>query len=167
MSTSDARPAHAPRDFLVRAADRRAGEVSFCHPLNPLSEVHGFLLGRHTGLRRAGVSLLRVPPGKESFVHHVHHVDEEWMFVLSGRGELRIGDERFDVGPGDFAGFPPRTLPHHLRNVGGEDLVYLCGGEALDWGVADFPDLGKRLVHLGDEVTVYPLEAGEPLLGGR
>ena len=64
------------------------------------------------------------------------------MYVISGQGELRIGDERFAVGPGDFAGFPPRTLAHHLRNTGAGDLVYLSGGEAIDFGIADFPDLG-------------------------
>ncbi len=167
MPTSDAKPLPAPRDLLIRASDRAAGEESFRHPLNPRSEIHGFMLARRAGLKRTGANLLRIPPGKESFVHHVHHVDEEWMYVLSGRGELRIGDERFEVGPGDFAGFPPRTLPHHLSNSGAEDLVYLCGGETVDWGVADFPELGKRLVHVGDEITLYPLDRGEPLFGKR
>ena len=76
---------------------------------------------------------------------------------------LRIGDERFTVGPGDFAGFPPRTHAHHLRNTGAEDLVYLSGGEALDHGIADFPELGKRMIHVGKEAKVYPLAEGKDL----
>jgi uncharacterized cupin superfamily protein len=161
---TDTKRKPAPSDLLVRGADRAAAaEPPFRHPLNPASELRGVMLGRRTGLRRCGVNLLRIPPGKESFLHHVHHVDEEWMYVLSGRGELRIGDERFEVGPGDFAGFPPRTHAHHLRNPGTEDLVYLSGGEAIDHGSADFPDVGKRLVIVGDEAVLYPLAAGEPL----
>ncbi len=152
-----------PKDLLVRADRAAAQEESFRHPLNPASEIRGTTLSRLTGLVKCGVNVIRVPPGKESFVHHVHLVDEEWMYVLSGTGELRIGDERFAIGPGDFAGFPPRTHAHHLRNTGTAELVYLCGGEAVDYGISDFPELGKRLVVAGKELKVYPLAEGKDL----
>ncbi len=152
-----------PKDLLVTAAAAKAAEESFSHPLNPASELRGTTLSRLAGLERCGVNVIRVPPGKESFVHHVHLVDEEWMYVISGRGELRIGDERFAVGPGDFAGFPPRTHAHHRRNVGPEELEYLSGGEAVDYGVADIPELGLRLVHVGGEAKTFPLSAGKDL----
>jgi len=87
------------------------------------------------------------------------------MYVISGQGELRIGDERFAVGPGDFAGFPPRTHAHHLRNTGTGELTYLSGGEAVDFGISDFPDQGLRLVHAGAEAKVYPLSSGKDLFG--
>ena len=154
-----------PEDLLVRADRAAAQEESFRYPLNPASELHGTTLSRLTGLVKCGVNLIRIAPGKESFLHHVHLVDEEWMYVISGSGELRIGDERFAVSPGDFAGFPPRTHAHHLRNTGREDLVYLSGGEAVDFGVADFPDQGLRLVTAGEEAKVYPLSAGKDLFG--
>ena len=154
-----------PKDLLVRAGRRVAQEESFRHPLNPASEIHGTTLSRLTGLVKCGVNVIRIPPGKESFVHHVHLIDEEWMYVISGQGELRIGDERFEVGPGDFAGFPPRTHAHHLRNTGPDDLVYLSGGEAIDFGIADFPDLGLRMTHAGKEAKVYPLAEGKDLFG--
>lgn len=154
-----------PRDLLVRADRAGEQEETFRHPLNPASEIHGTTLSRLAGLVRCGVNVIRVPPGKESFVHHVHLVDEEWMYVLSGTGELRIGDERFTVGPGDFAGFPPRTHAHHLCNPGPVDLVYLSGGETIDHGVADFPDLGLRMTHVGNEAKVFPLAAGRDLFG--
>lgn len=154
-----------PRDLLVRAERAAAQEETFRHPLNPASEIRGTTLSRLTGLTRCGVNVIRIPPGKESFLHHVHLVDEEWMYVLSGKGELRIGDERFEVGPGDFAGFPPRTHAHHLRNTGADELVYLSGGEAIDFGIADFPDQGLRLTIVGDEARVFPLSAGKDLFG--
>jgi uncharacterized cupin superfamily protein len=89
------------------------------------------------------------------------------MYVLSGRGTALVGDETFEIGPGDFLGFPPATLAHHVRNTGTEDLVYLSGGESVDVEVADFPRLGKRLVRIGAEATVYPLAVGEPIWGRR
>src|SRR5512137_1772591 len=86
-----------PKDLLVRADRAAAQEESFRHPLNPASEIHGTTLSRLTGLVKCGVNVIRIPPGKESFVHHVHLVDEEWMYVIAGAGELRIADERFPV----------------------------------------------------------------------
>ena len=64
------------------------------------------MLSRQVGLERAGVSLIRVPPGKESFVYHRHNVEEEWAFVLSGAGVVDIGAETFALAreaarPGD------------------------------------------------------------------
>ncbi len=147
-----------PRDLVVRAADRaRLPEETSKHPMNPRSEIHGFMLSRMVGLKRVGLNWIRIPPGKESFIYHVHHTEEELMYVLSGRGVAEIGDEEIEIGPGDFLGFPPRTLAHHLRNTGSEDLVYLAGGESVDVEVGDFPREGKRLVRIGPEAHVYPI----------
>ncbi|MFL5405799.1 MAG: cupin domain-containing protein [Myxococcales bacterium] len=159
-----------PRSLLVTAADRERLEQEhpegFRHPWNPRSEIHGCMLGRQVGLERLGVSLMRVPAGKESFIYHRHNVEEEFAFIVSGRGVVEIGEETFDLGPGDFVGFPPRTHAHHIRNTGSEDLVYLCGGESAPTEIGDFPREGKRMVKIGQDVTVYPL-AGEPFSGGR
>jgi uncharacterized cupin superfamily protein len=164
-------PDPTPPRVLVRAAERGAAgdfpEQSFRHPLNPRSELHGYMLSRLCGLSRAGVSLVRVPPGKESYVFHAHLSEEEWMFVLSGTGLLELGEEELPVGPGDFAGFAPGGPGHNLRNTGAADLVYLSGGESRDLEVADFPRLGKRAVRTAKGMTLYPLAAGEPLSRGR
>lgn len=156
-----------PRDLVVRVADRLPeDEQSFRHPLNPRSEVHAFLLSRKAGLERVSVNLVRVPPHKESFIFHSHTSEEEWLFVISGKGVVDIGDESFELGTGDFAGFPAGSLPHHVRNPHGEDLTYLCGGESRPVEVAEFPRNALRLVRVGKEVTVYPLSAGAPLFPG-
>ena len=156
----------APR-VLVRAADRAAiQEQSFRHPLNPRSEIHGYTLSRLCGLSRAGVNLIRIPPGKESYAFHAHLADEEWMYVLSGQGTLEVGDEALPVGPGDFAGFVAGGKAHNLRNTGHEDLVYLSGGEHHEVEVADFPRHGKRAIRTAHGLTLYPLSAGEPLVQG-
>ena len=64
------------RSYLVPAANR-GEEIRFQHPLNPNSEIHGHQLGRLAGLRRTGVNLIRLPPGKESFIYHSHETEEE------------------------------------------------------------------------------------------
>ena len=132
--------------------------VSFSHPLNPKSEIHLTALGDAVGLERLGVNLVRVAPGKESFVFHMHHTEEEFIYVLSGRGIAEIGDEEHEVGPGDFMGFPTPSVGHHLKNPFTEDLVYLSGGERRPSEVADFPRLDKRLVRVGMNVAIYGIE---------
>jgi uncharacterized cupin superfamily protein len=158
-----------PSRSLVRAGER-GPEQSFSHPYNPRSEIHGVMLARMTGLTRTGVNLARVPPGKESFVYHVHHGEEEWMYVLSGRGVAEVGGEEHAIGPGDFLGFAPGGPAHQIRNEGTEDLVYLSGGENRAVEVADFPRLQRRIVRYGKgqwDFAVYPMDAEVPLFAKR
>ncbi len=90
---SDHEEARAPRTLVIRAADRASmEEESFRHPLDANSELHGFELARKVGLERVGVNLLRVPPRKVSYAFHRHAAEEEWLYVLHGRGVAEIGD---------------------------------------------------------------------------
>jgi uncharacterized cupin superfamily protein len=143
------------KKFLVKADEVAENAGSFSHPWNPNSEVIGTRLSTLVGLSRTGVSLIRIPAGKESFVYHSHHREEEWIYVISGRGVAEIDNEEFEVAAGDFMGFPTPSVAHHLRNPHDEDLVYLVGGENLDVEVADFPHLGKRMLRRGQDVEIY------------
>jgi uncharacterized cupin superfamily protein len=104
-----------------------------------------------------------VPAGKDSFVHHLHLHDEEWMYVLSGRGVAEIGDREEAIGPGDFLGFPAGPPAHHVRAGEGEDLVTLQGGDA--WSrtsieIVDFPRLGLRKTLVGTRSSAtFPMDA--------
>jgi uncharacterized cupin superfamily protein len=131
--------------YLVRATEHLDDVQTFRHPLNPKSLTHQRRLSGFTELKRTGVTHVRMPPGHESFVYHTHEREEEWLYILSGRGIAEIGDSEFEVGPGDFMGFPTPSVGHHLRNTGAEDLVYLMGGERLEVEIADFPRLKMRM----------------------
>lgn len=119
-------------------------------------------MGKATGLRRIGVNLARIPPGKESFVYHSHWSEEEWIYILEGRGMARIDDVEYEVGAGDFMAFPTPGVAHHLRNPFDETLVYLMGGENRDTEVADFPDLGKRMFRHAKGVDIFDLRDARP-----
>ena len=135
------------KPFLARRAIEELAEAHVRHPWNPNSDVYIKRLSHMTGLRRISLSVARVPPGKESFLYHRHERDEEFLFILSGHGRAEIGEDAFDVGVGDFMGFPaPSGPPHHLSNPFREDLVYLMGGESSGCDVCYFPRLGHRLV---------------------
>jgi uncharacterized cupin superfamily protein len=143
---------------LVRATEHLTDAESFRHPLNPKSLTHQRRLSQFCGLSRIGVSHVRIPPGHESFVYHTHELEEEFLFVLSGRGIAEIGESEFEVGPGDFMGFPTPSLGHHLRNPFGEDLVYLMGGERRAVEIADFPRHERRMYRNGTRVEVVDFE---------
>jgi uncharacterized cupin superfamily protein len=143
------------RKFLIKADEVAEGAGSFSHPWNPNSEIIGTRLSTLVGLQRTGVSLVRIPARKESFIYHSHYREEEWIYIISGRGVAEIDDEEYEVAAGDFMGFPTPSVAHHLRNPYNEDLFYLVGGENLDVEVADFPRLGKRMLKCGQDVEVY------------
>jgi uncharacterized cupin superfamily protein len=146
------------RRALLRASERPT-ELVFHHPLNPASEIRGWQLSRLTGLERTALNLMRVPPGRESFVAHSHTAEEEWIYVLSGRGMARIGGDELEVGAGDFLGFATPSVVHHLRNPFSEDLVYLCGGEIRAAEIAEYPDQGLVLVRQPNAAYVVPKTA--------
>lgn len=153
--------------YLVRVSEFR-DEHLFHHPLNPNSAVvfqhsGGKTLGELAGLTRTGVNLCRVLPGKEAFAYHRHHSEEEWVYILSGRGIAEIGDEEFEVGPGDFLGYPPGTAAHHLRNPFAEELVCLMGGERAQVEIGDFPRLGKRMIRDGQSEHIVDVADQKPM----
>lgn len=114
------------------------------HAFNPNGSRRTKSLGDACGLTELGVHLVRVLPGRESTEYHTHHHDEEWIYVLSGRGTAQIGERECVVGAGDFMGFVAGSLPHGLVNDGDEDLVYLVGGTRHAWDVVDYPRRGIR-----------------------
>ena len=162
-----AAPARAAISEHISAATIAGSpEVMIAHPLNPNSQIFfravstsegAKSLSEVAGLQRLGVHQVRIPPGKESFAYHSHHGEEEFVFILSGRGVAEINDREVEVGPGDFLGFRTPGCAHHLKNPFSEDLVCLMAGERRELEVAEFPRLGKRLIRTktsGDAVDV-------------
>lgn len=152
-----------PKPLWTAAEIAAAPEAHIRHPWNPNSDVHVKPLSAAAGLSRVVLSLARVPPGKESFVYHSHERDEEFLFILSGRGRAEIGQEVFEVGPGDFMGFPAPGVAHHLTNPYEEDLVYLMGGERSGLDVGYFPKLNRRIVFAKSGIDAVEESALRPL----
>ena len=155
------------RYLLDAAAVAALPEHTFRHPLNPRAEIHMRALSGLAGLQRIGLTLARLPPGRDSFEFHFHHGDEEFLYVISGRGVAEIGDETFEVAPGDVMMFPAPSPGHNLRNPYEVDLVYLMGGERHAVEVAEFPRAGKQAVidrngfHFVDAADLKPFVSRE------
>jgi uncharacterized cupin superfamily protein len=125
------------------------------HPFNPVSEMKLLPLGGQTGLKRLGVNLIRIPPGKESFIPHAHSVEEEFVFVLEGVGVVVLDGVAHAIGPGDFVGFPTDGVVHSVISRGPGDLLYLTGGERSKVEVADMPSIGKTTVFRNGTMTLF------------
>jgi uncharacterized cupin superfamily protein len=137
------------------------------HPLNPALVRHTRSLGDAAGLSSIGIHLVRLESGDTSSVLHTHHQDEEWVYILSGRGVATIGDGQHEVSAGDFMGFVAGSPAHNIRNPHVEDLVYLVGGNRCAFDVCDYPKAGKRRYRINGKNVYVDAEvlaqAGERL----
>lgn len=140
------------KKHLVGASDAPA--VTVTHPLNANSEMTVRFLSRAAGMQRLGISEGRLPPGGEAFVYHSHATEEEFLYILEGRGQLRVDNETVEVTAGDFIAFPTPSAAHQLTNPFSETLVYLMGGEHHAAEVADFPDHHKRLFRTSTDAYI-------------
>ncbi len=137
------------------SAERIAGlqERPHVHQFNANAIRHTRSLGDLAGLSDMGLHLVRVEPGRDTTEHHFHGQDEEFLFVLSGGGEVTIGEDTVPVGPGDFLGFPKGSPAHsmHVPADAGEDLVYLMGGTRSPIDVCTYPRAGLRMYRINGE----------------
>jgi uncharacterized cupin superfamily protein len=150
------------KKVLWRAAEIAPAARPFTQKLNDNSLFRAAALSRLAGLARAHVSLVRLPPGKDSFAYHAHMLEEEWIYVLEGRAVAEIDGAAHEVSAGDFMGFATPAVAHLMRNPFAEECVYLMGGEDRPIDVVDYPRLGKRYLirQTGKGAEFY--ELGEP-----
>jgi uncharacterized cupin superfamily protein len=148
---------------LWRAAEIAPTARPFTQKLNHNSLFRAAALSRLAGMERAHVSLVRLPPGKDSFAYHAHMLEEEWVYIISGRAIAEIDGKETEVGPGDFMGFATPSVAHVLKNKFEEECVYLMGGEDKPIDVVSYPDLNKRFLLMQTDKGTEFYELGEPI----
>ncbi len=133
-----------PASFLSASAIAALPETRRVHVLNKRAIRNYKALGDAVGMRDIGVHLVRINPGDESTEYHTHYCDEEFVYVLSGRGVTEIGGRKYKIGPGDFMGFTAPSEPHSISNPHQEPLVYLLGGTRKPIDISEYPRAKKR-----------------------
>lgn len=155
--------------YVVRAAEIAGMEgLAKTHFLNQNARRNNKSLGDMTGLTGFGFHIIEVEPSCETTEHHVHHHEDECVYVLEGEATAVIGDEEYPIGPGDFIGYRKGGLAHSIRNTGQTTLRCIVVGERLAHDVGDYPRLGKRIYrHAGmpwnlvDHDAIAEPKAGE------
>jgi uncharacterized cupin superfamily protein len=133
--------------------DRRHSHVVNVDEVAADEQAHGGFgfrrrrLGPDAGARALGCSHFELPAGKTAFPFHFHSGLEEALFVLEGRGVVRIGRDRVEIRSGDYVALPagPDTA-HALSNTGERPLRYLCfSGPATPntMDIVGYPDSKK------------------------
>lgn len=140
-----------PRPLLTAKEIAGLKETVNVHQFNANAIRHTRSLGDLLGLTHLGVHLVRLEKGHDSTQFHYHHMDEEFLYILSGRGIAEIGEERHEVGPGDFMAFTRHSLPHNLTNPFDEDLVYLMGGNRSEFDICDYPRINRRMYRVNGQ----------------
>jgi quercetin dioxygenase-like cupin family protein len=78
-----------------------------------------FPINRHAGSQDSAVVYFELEPGR----YLPQHTDsaEEILYIVTGEGEVQVGEARGHVRAGDLAVIPA-MVPHGVRNVGDESL---------------------------------------------
>ncbi|HJY84696.1 MAG TPA: cupin domain-containing protein [Candidatus Binatia bacterium] len=117
-------------------------------------------LGVATGSKQLGVHYCVLQPDHSSAPLHCHTQEEEFVYVLSGRMTLRLGDERYEVRAGDAISFLPGEKPHCLVNETDADCVYLDIGTRSEDEEVLMPEAGRKLIRQKGQMRLEPLARG-------
>lgn len=111
---------------------------------------HGSLTGGRFDFMVGSVGYLAGPP------LHVHREQDDTLYVLEGVLAVQVGDEVFDLGPGDFATVPP-GVPHTFDNIRkDQEPVRVCNLMTPGGLDAQFRDMSALR---GDPAKVAELRA--------
>ncbi|MGH1377072.1 MAG: cupin domain-containing protein [Alphaproteobacteria bacterium] len=102
-------------------------------------------LGDLVGITGFGFHIVELKPGMESSQMHMHHFEDECLYILEGEAEAKLGEKVISLKAGDFIGYPAGGEAHNIKNSGKSILRCIVVGQRLDHDVIDYPQIGKRL----------------------
>lgn len=140
----DRRPTDRAGDDRATDENRAAASAPGRSPLQPAASrrrirlASGVVWERLTTVSEPGVEFLHVTydvggasSPEDAYQRHNGH---EWGFVLRGSLEVRIGFERYVLGPGDSISIDS-SIPHRLANIGGvpvNAIWFVLGRDSVD-----------------------------------
>jgi uncharacterized cupin superfamily protein len=125
-----------------------------------LPGLRGVRVGAAAGAQKLGATLYEVEPGGRVSPLHIHHANEELLFVIAGRPTLRTPDSERELEPGEVVAFlSGRRGAHQVLNRSGERARVLIVSTMIYPEVAEHPDSGKVLAVTGrpDETAAMVL----------
>jgi uncharacterized cupin superfamily protein len=150
--------ADKPFPLLTASEIQAMPEVVNVHQFNGKAVRHTRSVGDLLGLTNIGLHIVRLESGDESTQFHFHHCDEEFLYILSGKGIAEIGDQQCEVNAGDLMAFAQHSLPHSLSNPFDEDIVYLMGGNRSDIDICEYPRINRKMFRVQGEKSYVDKE---------
>ena len=78
---------------------------------------------------------------------HLHHLQDEWFYIIKGEFIVQVGEETFSLKAGDSA-FAPRTIPHAFAKVSEGEAQMLV----LFQPAGSMEDFFKQMSKLGSNI---------------
>ncbi|WP_319499216.1 cupin domain-containing protein [uncultured Cohaesibacter sp.] len=102
-------------------------------------------IGSLIGLKKLGMMLTIVEPGKKAYPFHAHAANDEAFIILEGGGTYRFGDHSYSVKEGDVVGAPAggADVAHQIINTGSVTLKYIGISTKVEPEIVEYPDSGK------------------------
>lgn len=111
------------------------------------SKLKTILIGDAIGCEKIYVNIDYVKPGAESVKYHSHSKQEEFYFIMSGRGILRINGEEILIKTGDVISAPAgKDNGHQFINNSSEILQILDIGTREKGDIITYPDENVFLI---------------------
>jgi len=101
-----------------------------------------WLLGEKTVGIKSAVLFKAVVKAGAAHEKHLHHKVDELVYIISGKGRHGLGDEEWDIGPGD-AYLNPRGIVHWSYGTDPSDPLILVG---VYVGAGSLEDTGYEFV---------------------
>jgi uncharacterized cupin superfamily protein len=102
--------------------------------------------GPKIGATQLGGSVYEVPPGQSICPYHYEYPEEEWLFVLTGRVDVRTPEGEEELGPLEVVCFPyGPDGAHKVTNRGEETARVVMLSTMAEVAVCIYPDSGKVL----------------------
>ena len=97
------------------------------------------------GARKLGYNLTELPPGKAQCPFHSHRAEEEMFLILEGEGELRFGEQRYNIRKHDVIACPTggADVAHQIVNTGSTTMRYLALSNLAEVEICEYPDSQK------------------------
>ena len=114
-------------------------------------------VGAQAVARDLAANVYELDPGTVGSPLHVHHANEELLFVLAGTPSLRGPDGTQPLSPGAVIAFPRgHAGAHSLVNRSDAPVRYLVVSTTNRPDVVEYPDTGATLVVLNEQRLAYP-----------
>lgn len=98
-------------------------------------------LGDLFGLRSFGINRTTLQPGAKSALRHWHTLQDEFIYIISGRPTLITNAGETELGPDMCVGFKGGEEDgHQLVNRTSSPVVYLEAGDRNPGDSAQYPD---------------------------
>jgi uncharacterized cupin superfamily protein len=115
-----------------------------------LPGLRGVRVGAAAGAEKLGATLYEVDPGGRVSPLHIHHGNEELLFVVSGRPTLRTPDAERELEPGEVVAFlSGRRGAHQILNHSDASARVLIVSTKNYPEVVEHPDSNKVVAITG------------------